>query len=89
MITEWFISIGQAIAQWFLGLFGTDAPPDWITSVAGFVTELFARVAGLGAWLPFPLIGTVGAALLGLWAVFWLIKGIRWLWGLTPFSGGS
>lgn len=89
MITEWFIAIGQAIADWFLGLFGDDAPPAWLGQVADFISDLVARADGLGAWVPWPLFGTIAGFLVLLWLVFWVVKGIRWVWGLTPLSGGS
>lgn len=89
MISEFFINLGASIVAWFLSLFGTDPIPTWLADLAPMITELWARVEGLGAWLPLGLLGTVSVGLLLLWAAFWLVKGIRWLWGLTPFSGGS
>ncbi|MDF2508048.1 MAG: hypothetical protein K0Q52_1907 [Microbacterium sp.] len=89
MISEFFINLGASIAAWFLSLFGTDEPPTWLADVAGFWADLATRVEGLGAWVPLGFLGTVIVSLLGIWAVFWLVKGIRWLWGLTPLSGGS
>lgn len=89
MISEFFLNLAATIGAWFLSLFGTEGPPAWLTTAGGFIAELAARVAGLGAWVPWPLFGTVTTAVLALWAGFWLVKGIRWLWGLTPLSGGS
>jgi hypothetical protein len=89
MISEFFIALGENFMVWFLGLFGDGEPPEWLTQVSGFFAEVFARAAGLGAWIPFAVIGIVAAALLALWFPLWGVKGIRWLWGLTPFSGGS
>lgn len=89
MITEFFLSIFTTIAQWFIGLFGTDGPPEWMVEFASFITELVARASGLGAWFPFVLFGTVFGAVIALWLALWGPKFIRWLWGLTPFSGGS
>lgn len=89
MISEWFLSIAAGIQEWFLGLFGEDEPPEWLDGVAAFVSDIIARAAGLGAWVPFPLLGSMLAGVLAIWAGFWLVKGIRWIWGLTPFSGGS
>jgi hypothetical protein len=89
VISEWFIGLALTIQEWFLGLFGDDPVPTWITEPATFLAEISARVSGLGAWFPFPLLFTMIGTLLAAWLGFWLVKGIRWLWGLTPFSGGS
>jgi hypothetical protein len=89
MISEFFLHLGTSIAAWFLGLFGTGDPPAWIADAGSFIAEVFTRVQGLGAWMPLPLMLTVGLFVLGFWGEVWLVKGIRWLWGLTPFSGGS
>lgn len=89
MVTEWLIGLGVAIVEWFVSLFGDAEPPEWLTGVSGFIAELFARASGLGAWVPFVLIGIVGGSVFATWAVLWLVKLIRWAWGLTPLSGGS
>lgn len=89
MIVEWFLDIMAGIQTWFLSLFGTAAPPEWINGAADTLTDVINRASGLGAWFPFPLMGAVAVFLLGLWLVLWSIKGARWLYGLTPISGGS
>lgn len=89
MITEWFLTLLDGVQAWFVGLFGTDDPPAWIAAPTSFFADLAARVAGLGAWFPFAMLGVVGTAVLAIWLTFWIVKGARWLWGLTPFSGGS
>lgn len=89
MITEFFMDFAVLLQGWFLGLFGDDPPPLWITDVSTFFADVFDSALGLGAWVPFPLLGIVIMSVGGLWATFWIVKGIRWVWGLTPFSGGS
>lgn len=89
MIAEWFVGLFAGIQTWFVGLFGTAAVPEWLSTVASFLGDVTARASGLGAWLPWALMGTVGGGLLTLWGALWLVKGVRWVWGLTPFSGGS
>lgn len=89
MITEFLLSIFEAISAWFVGLFGDAQLPDWITGVADTFTDVVMNASGLGAWFPFVLLGAVGGFMLTLWFVLWSVKGIRWVWGLTPFSGGS
>jgi hypothetical protein len=89
VITEWLLSFAEAIGDWFIGLFPDEEPPSWITGVSDYIADLFQNASGLGAWVPFVLLGTVASAVFGLWLVLWLIKLVRWVWGLTPFSGGS
>jgi hypothetical protein len=89
MVTEWLMTMLHGLQQWFLGLFPTTDPPAWLTSVSSVLIDTINRASGLGAWFPFALLGVAAVFLLGLWAVLWGIKGIRWLWGITPFSGGS
>ncbi|MFT4281575.1 hypothetical protein [Microbacterium sp.] len=89
MIVEFFIDLWEIICTWFLDLFGTGNPPSWLSDFGSFLAELVHRAAGLGAWFPFQLLGTVAGTYFVIWITLWLVKGVRWLWGLTPFSGGS
>lgn len=89
MITEWFLELMGGIAEWFMSLFGSQDPPAWMTGVGSFVGDLAGRASGLGAWFPFTLFGIVAGTCFALWLTFWIVKGVRWVWGLTPFSGGS
>lgn len=89
MITEWFFSLWVGVVEWFSSLLPQDDPPDFLSTVAGFIEDLVASSAGLGAWVPWAFLGLVGGTILTLWLVLVLVKGVRWVWGLTPFSGGS
>lgn len=89
MIIEFFIDIWESLCTWFISLFGTDDAPAWLSQLSGMVHEMYLRASGLGAWFPFALLGTVIGSYVTTWLVIWLVKGVRWLWGLTPFSGGS
>lgn len=89
MITEWFISLAVGFLQWATGLLGTAAPPQFISDAAGAVTGIVNSAAGLGAWIPWAYLGVVGGGVLTYWLVVVGVKAVRWVWGLTPFSGGS
>lgn len=89
MITEWFISIGQAIADWFLGLLGTADAPDYITSVGTFIGGILSSAQGLGAWIPWALVIVVAGINLALWLTGFGVKALRWLVGLLPTMGGG
>lgn len=83
------MELWAGIVEWFAGLFGEGELWPWLTGLGDFISELLENAAGLGAWFPFVLFGAVATAYFGLWGLFWGIKFLRWLWGLTPFSGGS
>lgn len=89
MITEWLIDMALAVVDWFVSLFGDATVPDWLTGVSGWISDLLQNAAGLGAWIPFVLLATVAGSVFGTWLVLWIVKAIRWIWGLTPLSGGS
>lgn len=89
MITESFLDLWYGFCGWVLDLFPDDPPPPWVSDVAGFVTDLLEGAAGLGAWFPFAFFGIVAGTVVTLWIVFWAIKGLRWVYGLTPFAGGT
>lgn len=89
MIAEWFIGIYTGMLEWFLELLPTDDPPEFLTSAPDAVETITQSAAGLGAWVPWSYLGIVASTILLLWGILSLVKGVRWLWGLTPFSGGS
>ncbi|SEH84155.1 MULTISPECIES: hypothetical protein [unclassified Leifsonia] len=90
MITEWFLSLAGGFITWLIGLFPpATAVPDWITSAAGYVQNVINSGAGLGAWIPWPLVIGVGGFQLALWFGLWSVKVIRWLVGLIPTMGGG
>tara|TARA_R110002124_G_scaffold225554_1_gene390888 strand:+ start:4760 stop:5029 length:270 start_codon:yes stop_codon:yes gene_type:complete len=89
MITEWLLDLFLSLMEWFASQLPTDDPPAFLSDVAGFVDEIAGMAAGLGAWVPWSYLGVVASSILILWLVLVSVKGLRWLWGLTPFSGGS
>lgn len=89
MISEWFLDLFAGIVEWFASLFGDGDVWPWLTGMSDFISDLLENAAGLGAWFPFVLFGLVAGTYFTLWFLFWGLKFLRWLWGLTPFSGGS
>ena len=89
MITEWIMSIGVSIAEWFISLFGTGEPPEWLSTITTWLGTLMASVVGLGAWVPWGLLITVSTGVFAVWLIGFLVKGVRWLIGLIPTMGGG
>lgn len=89
MITEWLIGLGVAVAEWFLSLFGTSDPPEWLVTLSDWLGALVGSASGLGVWIPWGLAFGVAGTVLALWLSGFLIKGVRWLIGLIPTMGGG
>ena len=89
MITEALLNLFGGIADWFLGLFGTAAPPAWITDTAAGILGFITAGAGLGVWIPWSTFGIVALVVLFVWTSGFWLKVFRWLLGLIPTMGGS
>lgn len=90
MITLWFMTVGEHIANFFLGLFPADFEvPEWFIGAAGLMNELFANAVGLGAWVPWQALLLIITFVIGLWSVGLVIKVVRWLVGIIPTMGGG
>lgn len=89
VISEWFITMGVAIGDWFISLFPEWQPPAELEAFDSTVNGFIAPFAGLSAWIPWVLVFLcVGVALL-VWLIGWGVKSISWLWGQIPVIGGS
>lgn len=91
MITEWFIDLGVAIAQWFVGLVPADqvAVPPAFASFDSTVNGFIAPFASMGVWVPWTVVITCAGLALAVWAALWLVKAIAWVWGQIPVIGGA
>lgn len=89
MIIEWILSLCSTLLDWFLSLFGTADPPAFIGQAGDTLATLVNGAYGLGAWVPWTVCAPIALGVFSYWLVVVGIKGVRWLWGLTPFSGGS
>lgn len=90
MITEWFLQLAANVTTWFIGLWPAAASvPTWITGAAGYVQNVINSGAGLGAWIPWPLVIGVATFQVGTWFALWVVKVVRWVIGLIPTMGGG
>jgi hypothetical protein len=64
-------------------------PPDWWSSVSGAVDAVNSHITGLGAWLPFPVLRTVLAAVFALLAISLAVKVVRIVASFLTAGGGS
>lgn len=89
MIWEPLLALAFAILRGIVGLLPTDDPPEWLDDGAGYVSTVLAKGAGLGAWIPFQLAGTVLAAVLACVAIGFTIKLVRIVASFFTAGGGS
>lgn len=89
MIVEWFLGLAAQVVDWFSSLLPAGDAPAFIGDVTAFFTSLVNGAAGLGGWVPWAYLGVLLGVILLLWLAFASVLGLRWLWGLTPFSGGT
>jgi hypothetical protein len=89
MISDFFIGLWSGFMDWGLGLFGTSDPPAYLTTVTTFISGLLQSAQGLGVWVPWVLVLSIAGINIGLWLVFTVVKGARWVLGLIPTMGGG
>lgn len=90
MIVEWFIQLGTGFVSFFVGLLpDSDWSDGFVVSATNAVSSLMVAAGQISAWFPFPEVTVALVALVAWYVALLGVKIIRWLWGLTPFSGGS
>lgn len=87
MITSWILDLIADAWEAFLGAIPTPSAESWLADIGGAVGWLSSSLSGLGAWLPFALIGSI----LGTLGVVWGVAvGIRiGRLALSLFTGGG
>ena len=88
MIIEWLLDLFSGFIDWVLSLVTFDVP-DWLEGLAGTVAGVINAGAGLGAWVPWPLVLLVVGGTFTIWGAGLFIKAARWLLGLIPTMGGG
>lgn len=90
MITEAIVGAFFTAVTWILDLL-----PDWTPSadVVGLdntVNDWFGQFTGIGAWVPWPLIGIAIALVIGAAIFNVAARLVLWIYSLIPvFGGGS
>jgi hypothetical protein len=83
------MSLVQGFVSWFLDTFGSWSPPSVLTTGRSGLVSVMSNFVGLGVWVDFTVVGTCFGVAIATFLVVFAIKGARWVWGITPFSGGS
>lgn len=89
MIIELLLGLVGGVMDWGISLLPTDDPPEWLTTVGGFISGQLDAVSGLGAWIPWTFAILIFGTLFTLWAAFLLVKFVRWVLNWIPTWGGS
>lgn len=90
MITDWLLDLFAGLGEWFMGLLPDLSWADgMVVNASNVVTSLMVAAASIGAWFPWAVLTSTAVVVLGLYFLLFGLRVIRWLWGLTPFSGGS
>lgn len=89
MITQWIGEFFSALVNFVLGLLPTVSPPSWLTDGSGYLATIWGYGAGLGAWIPWSLVGVVFAAVLVCIGIGFGIKVVRIVASFATIGGGS
>lgn len=89
MIIEALLSFVFGLVGLVIGLFPSGNPPAWLADGGGYLAQLVGYAAGLGAWIPFGLAGTVVTALLVCVGLGFVIFVVRMVVSFFTGGGGS
>lgn len=88
MIIEWLMSVAGGFVQWLAGLFPVLELPDELVHLDDSFNNVFAMGDGLGAFIPWPLVGAIAALPLVVWVGGLTIRALRALVAHLPWIGG-
>lgn len=87
MIVEWFLKVVASLFEWLFSPLPAYTPPDWVSSLAGAVGQVFSMAHSMGVWFPAPLVLTILAALLVIWTFSYGVHIVRMI--VSALSGGG
>ena len=90
MITEWLMSIGVLVSNWFASLWPTDFQvPDFIVNLDTMINDILANLSGVGVWADWVFILAVVGVVLVVWLLALGVKVLRAIAAHIPFFGGA
>jgi hypothetical protein len=89
MITEALMSVLSGFVNAVLGSLPVIPVPTWLSDLSGGVSTIAGYGAGLGVWMPVPLIVAVISTLLAAWLIAFGIKVARIVASFLTLGGGS
>lgn len=89
MVTEWFLTLGAGLIDWFWSLFAPIQIPGWVAGLDDQVNGILANVGGLAAWFPWVLAISLAGVTATTYLVCMVIKYGRAVFSYVPFFGGA
>jgi len=89
MITEWLLSAVSWLWQTVIGHVPFPSVPSWLSTAGAASSSLASHFAGLGAWLPFPLLTTIAGTWLLVLVASLGLKVARIVASFLTVGGGS
>jgi len=90
MITEALLNIVFGPVTWILGMLPDWSPGPELVNLDTSVNGWFDQFAGIGVWVPWPIVGTAIAAVLAAALFNVVARLVLWIYSLVPvFGGGS
>lgn len=74
---------------WMVSLLPSYDVPAWLSSSSSYMSNLWTYGYGLGAWIPWPLVGTVLASVLACVLIGFGIKVARIVASFMTLGGGG
>lgn len=89
MITEAIMNVFFSFTELLVSLVPSSDPPSWLSDGSGALAEIWGYGHGLGAWLPWSLIGVVFPVVIACIGLGLLIKLTRIVLSFLTLGGGS
>lgn len=89
MIVEALFAVGVGFINFFLGLLPTADPPSFVLGMTGWLDTVWDYASGLGAWIPYTVLGDVVVAVLASVGIGFAIKIARIVASFFTAGGGS
>jgi hypothetical protein len=89
VITQWLIQAVSWFWEWVCSWLPAPEVPAWLASAGPTIQGFVSKIGGLGAFLPFSVLGAVLGLLLLLMVASLAIKVVRIIASFFTMGGGS
>jgi hypothetical protein len=87
VITQVLLELVFGLIDAGLGLLPTSGPPEWFATGSGYFAQVWGYGAGLGAWIPWDVVGLVLGSIGTCLAIAVVVRVARIL--ISVFTGGG